>query len=136
MKSSALINIDVDDIEKATKFYTGAFGLQVARKFGTDFVELLGLQCPVYLLKKDSGSLASIHSKDKRSFDRHWTPVHLDISVDDIESAFKNAISLGAKAESEIQTKKWGKIALMSDPFGHGFCLLQFLGRGYDELID
>jgi len=22
----------------------------------------------------------------------------------------------------------------MSDPFGHGFCLLQFVGKGYDEV--
>jgi len=25
-------------------------------------------------------------------------------------------------------------LALMADPFGHGFCLLQFVGQGYDEL--
>jgi hypothetical protein len=24
----------------------------------------------------------------------------------------------------------------MADPFGHGFCLIQFLGRGYDEIAD
>ena len=28
----------------------------------------------------------------------------------------------------------WGKLALMADPFGHGFCLVQFLNRGYDEI--
>jgi hypothetical protein len=22
----------------------------------------------------------------------------------------------------------------LSDPWGHGWCLLQFLGRGYDEI--
>jgi hypothetical protein len=26
-------------------------------------------------------------------------------------------------------------MANMGDPFGHGFCLLQFQGRGYDELL-
>jgi hypothetical protein len=25
---------------------------------------------------------------------------------------------------------------LMVDPFGHGFCLVQFLGRGYEEIAD
>ena len=24
----------------------------------------------------------------------------------------------------------------MADPFGHGFCFIQFLGRGYDEIAD
>jgi hypothetical protein len=27
-------------------------------------------------------------------------------------------------------------LALMADPFGNGFCLVQFLGRGYDEIAD
>jgi hypothetical protein len=36
--------------------------------------------------------------------------------------------------EGEITTQGWGRIALMADPFGHGLCLIQFLGRGYDEI--
>jgi hypothetical protein len=28
----------------------------------------------------------------------------------------------------------WGKIAMLADPFGHGVCLIQFVGRGYDEI--
>jgi hypothetical protein len=24
--------------------------------------------------------------------------------------------------------------AALADPFGHGFCLIEFAGRGYDEL--
>jgi hypothetical protein len=27
-----------------------------------------------------------------------------------------------------------GKIAVLADPFGNGFCLIQFIGRGYDEI--
>jgi len=27
-------------------------------------------------------------------------------------------------------------IALMADPFGHGFCLIEFRGRGYDEIAE
>lgn len=37
-----LLNIDVPDVEAATTFYTTAFELTVGRRFGTDFVELLG----------------------------------------------------------------------------------------------
>jgi hypothetical protein len=33
-----------------------------------------------------------------------------------------------------VQTHAWGRIALLADPFGNGFCLLQFTGRGYDEI--
>jgi hypothetical protein len=33
-------------------------------------------------------------------------------------------------------TQKWGRLALMADPFGHGFCFVQFLGAGYDEIAE
>ncbi len=36
--------------------------------------------------------------------------------------------------EVPIEQHKWGKMAVLADPFGHGFCLLQFQGRGYDEI--
>jgi len=38
--------------------------------------------------------------------------------------------------EQPIATHKWGKLALMADPFGHGFCFVQFVGRGYDEIAE
>jgi hypothetical protein len=28
----------------------------------------------------------------------------------------------------------YGRLALLADPFGNGFCLLEFSGRGYDEI--
>ena len=37
-----LINVDVDDLDKATHFYESAFGLKVGRRFGADGVEMLG----------------------------------------------------------------------------------------------
>lgn len=36
--------------------------------------------------------------------------------------------------ESEIHFHAWGRIALLADPFGNGFCLLQFTAGGYDEI--
>ena len=62
--------------------------------------------------------------------------MHLDFVVDDIDVAVDKAISCGAQLEQSVATQQWGKLALMADPFGHGFCLLQFLGRGYDEIAD
>jgi hypothetical protein len=48
----------------------------------------------------------------------------------------QKAISLGAVLEKPVSTDKWGKLALMAEPFGHGFCFVQFLGRGYDEIAE
>jgi hypothetical protein len=36
----------------------------------------------------------------------------------------------------KIRTEAWGKIVVLSDPFGHGLCLIEFLGRGYDEVAE
>ena len=65
---SLLINIDVPDAETATRFYTEAFGLTVGRRFGKDFVELLGWEAPVYLLAKNAGTVGA--GGDLRRYER------------------------------------------------------------------
>jgi predicted enzyme related to lactoylglutathione lyase len=131
-----LVNLDVDDLDKAVGFYGSAFGLKVGRRFGTFGVEMLGSSAPIYLLVKSPGTPAAETTSQNRSYERHWTPVHLDFVVDEIEPAVQRAVSAGARLEQPITTHKWGKLALMADPFGHGFCFVQFLGRGYDEIAE
>jgi predicted enzyme related to lactoylglutathione lyase len=131
---SALINIDVNDLVAATKFYCAGLELSVGRRFGDAGIELLGASSVIYLLVKPAGSVAAASTSQARDYARHWTPVHLDFVVPDIESAVARARAAGAALEGEIATYPWGRIALMADPFGHGFCLVQFLGRGYDEI--
>jgi predicted enzyme related to lactoylglutathione lyase len=131
-----LVNIDVDEIDKAVRFYSAAFGLRVGRRFGPFAVEMLGGSVPVYLLVKKAGTAASDATSQLRSYERHWTPTHLDFVVEKIESAVQKAVQAGARLEKPIATHRWGKLALMADPFGHGFCFVQFLGRGYDEIAD
>jgi predicted enzyme related to lactoylglutathione lyase len=129
-----LVNIDVEELSKAITFYAQAFDLRIGRRLGEGAVEMLGASVPIYLLAKSSGSKASDVSESKRDYRRHWTPIHLDIVVDDIEGAVNKALNAGATQERPVQLNIWGKLALMSDPFGNGFCLVQFVGRGYDEI--
>jgi predicted enzyme related to lactoylglutathione lyase len=129
-----LINIDVDDLERAVQFYTAAFGLKVGRRFGADAVELLGGSSSLYLLSKAAGTSATPAASQVRHYGRHWTPVHLDIVVTNVEAAVERATIAGAALEQPTQSSNWGKLALMADPFGHGFCLIEFAGRGYDEI--
>jgi predicted enzyme related to lactoylglutathione lyase len=131
---SVLINIDVPDLEKALAFYGQAFGLTVRRRFGEDGAELAGWPAPVFLLRQEAGSIGA--GDQRRSYERHWTPVHLDVAVDDIEAALARAVQAGAVVEQDVRTDRWGKIAMLADPFGHGLCLIQFLNRGYDEIAD
>ena len=128
-----LLNIDVPDVETATTFYTEAFGLAVGRRFGTDFVELLGWPAPVYLLNKQAGTVGA--GGDHRRYVRHWTPVHIDVVVDDVDAAVERALRAGAILEVAASDAPYGRIAMLADPFGHGFCLLAFSERGYDALI-
>ena len=52
--------------------------------------------------------------------------MHLDVIVYGIERALE-AVAAGALVEQAIRTETWGKIMILSDPFGHGLCLIEFL---------
>lgn len=127
--------VDVDDMDKAVAFYRDGIGLTVGRRFTPGWVEMLGATSPIDLLANptDSEPCAG-HPAERRDYHRHWTPVHLDFTVDDMESAIRRLRALGATLDREIQEREWGRMANIADPFGNGFCLLEFRGRGYEEM--
>jgi len=127
-----LINIDVPDLAAAERFYCAAFGLAAGRRFALDAVELLGADAPIYLLHKATGTTGA--GDATRTYQRHWSPLHCDVVVDDIDAAIARAVAAGAVQEGPVRDAVWGRIVTLGDPFGHGWCLLQFLGRGYDEI--
>jgi predicted enzyme related to lactoylglutathione lyase len=129
-----LLNLDVDEVEKAVAFYTQAFELRVGRRFDAGFVELLGAEAPLYLLGKAAGTEPFGGAEQRRTYARHWTPLHLDFVVADLDAALARALAAGAVLEAPPSQHAYGRLALLHDPFGHGFCLLQFEGKGYDEL--
>ena len=129
-----LANIDVDDLERGVVFYTTALGLTVGRRLSIGAVELHGASAPIYILEKATGSAPASAVAEPRDYRRHWTPVHLEFVVDDITAAVERACAAGARVEQEVTTHVWGHLAVLGDPFGHGFCLIQFIGRGYGEV--
>lgn len=129
-----LVNIDVDDLDRAVGFYSEAIGLRPGRRIGDSVVEMLGGPAAIYLVQKPAGTIATPQSSDERHYNRHWTPLHLDFEVDDIATALQKAVAAGASLEQDISRAAWGSLALLADPFGHGFCLVEFHGRGYDEI--
>ena len=135
MAVELLVNVDVDDLERGIAFYIGAFGLRVGRRFAESGIELLGGPAAIYLLAKKGGTLPFGGATATRDYRRHWTPVHLDFVVTDVEAAVERAVAAGARSEGEIASHVWGRMALMSDPFGNGFCLIEFVGRGYEEIV-
>lgn len=130
-----VVNIDVPDAKAGAAFYGAAFGLSISRMlFGGTVAEMAGGPSPIYLLQKEAGSPPSLGSSERRHFARHWTPVHLDFVVDDLDRALSRALQAGARLEGEVETFDWGRQAVLCDPFGNGVCLVQWRARGYGEV--
>jgi predicted enzyme related to lactoylglutathione lyase len=49
----------------------------------------------------------------------------MDIHVDDLKSALARALDAGAVQEQLFENPEHGSVAFCSDPFGHGFCLIE-----------
>jgi predicted enzyme related to lactoylglutathione lyase len=134
MTPGIMINVDVGDLDRAAAFYMVLLDLQIGRRLGEAVLELVGGAVPIYLLLNEAGTVAGPATTDRRRYDRHWTPVHLDFVVDDVDKKVTAALAAGATLDDPTETHDWGRIAHLADPFGNGFCLVQFLGRGYDEV--
>lgn len=130
MRPDVLINIDVPELEPAIAFYGAAVGAKLVRRLDDDVAELEYGASLIYLLRKAAGSRATPDGSLRRS-DRHWTPVHVDFVVDDIDAAVARALAAGATRESERIEWRGSKCVTFSDPFGHGFCLIELTGDGY-----
>jgi len=113
------ICIDVDDVDRAVEFYGRGVGLTVVEQ-QPDWAQVkLGDQT-FWIMKAPGGVQGSI----SRDYSRHWTPVHLDFAVEDIDVAVKRAIEAGGTLEGEIQRSAKGAMANMVDPSGNGVDLI------------
>ncbi len=128
-----LLNVDVPDLAAGERFYVEAFGLAAGRRFGKDFLELLGWPVPLYLLRQGPGTIGA--GSQARDYVRHWTPFHMDVVVEDLDAATARAARAGAQVEHGPHEAAFGRIAHLADPFGNGFCLIEFSPRGYDALL-
>ncbi len=129
------ICVDVPDLERGIAFYSAALGLAPGRRLGDEWVELTGLPVPMDLLRRAAGTAPAPGLAAHREYARHWTPLHLDVVVADLDAAVARAVAAGARLEQSPPPAAWGRMANLADPFGHGFCLLEFRGRGYDEVL-
>ncbi len=108
--------IDVDDIEKAVQFYGQGLGLTVV-KHEADWAQVTLDDHTFWIMKTPAGKQGEI----SRDYRRHWTPIHLDFAVDNIEDAIKRAVNAGGKMEGRPKTS----LANLSDPAGNGVDLVQ-----------
>jgi hypothetical protein len=57
----------------------------------------------------------------------------VDFAVEDISAAVERAMHAGAALQGAVQSHGRDRLATLHDPFGHEFCLLQFVRSGHEE---
>ncbi len=128
-----IANVDVDDVERAVAFYSEALGFVFKRwLFDGSVAEMSAGPFLLYLLDAPAHSIAVSGTEIRRDYARHWTPVHLDVVVDDLDTALQRALSAGAIADGNMVDEDPCRFVTIRDPFGHGICLLEFKEGGYD----
>jgi predicted enzyme related to lactoylglutathione lyase len=126
-----IINIDVPTLQPAVAFYSAALGVRLQRVLDDDVAELVGASSTIYLLAKPEG--AATVAGNRRDYHRHWTPVHIDFVVDDVERAAERAVAAGAVREGECVAWRGSKCITLADPFGHGLCFIEFERGTYSD---
>ena len=114
------ICIDVNDVERAVEFYGRGLGFEVVESH-PDWAQLKLNQQTFWVMKTAAGPDGAI----ARDFRRHWTPLHLDLQVDDLDEAVKRALKAGGMLDREIQRGPKSNLANLSDPSGNGIDLVQ-----------
>ena len=113
------ICIDVDNVDRAVVFYGRGLGLTVVEHHPDWAHVKLGAQT-FWIMKSAAGAQGQI----SRDYRRHWTPVHLDFTVEDIDAAVGRAIEAGGQLEGEVHRGAKGALANMVDPSGNGVDLV------------
>ena len=73
---------------------------------------------------KPKGTKPSPATSEVRHYERHWTPVHLDLHVHDFDAAVAAVRAAGGRIEAEYRDHGPMPAAFCSDPFGNGFCVI------------
>lgn len=121
---SLSISIDVPGLARGVAFFREAFGFEVVAEPYPGVALMRAGKAEICLLEKRAGTKPSPNTEEKRHYERHWTPVHFDIHVADLDAAVTRAVAAGAIQEQRFDNPEHGGAAFCSDPFGHGFCIL------------
>jgi predicted enzyme related to lactoylglutathione lyase len=130
------VYIEVDDLDRALTFYVDGLGLHVERRLRPHWVELAGAQVPIHLLARPVATFESGEHTLAKDFARHWTPVHLDFAVDDLDAALPRALAAGGTLERTHDYPGLWRLAGLADPAGNGVDLIELQERAYDRLAD
>lgn len=105
--SGFIIDCQTDDLDAATRFWSGALGMQVGAVSGAtnNYIQLHDAQRNLHI------EVQAVS---------HESRVHLDIETDDIEAEVKRLEALGATRIKQIHS--WW---VMQAPTGQRFCVVR-----------
>jgi predicted enzyme related to lactoylglutathione lyase len=118
------VSIDVPILEEGVRFYGEVFGYAEAARPVEGYVVLNSGESKIGILEKPAGTKPAVGSDEVRRYDRHWTPVHIDFSVENFEDTLQRAVAAGAICEQKFDGGEHPPVAFCSDPFGNGFCII------------
>jgi predicted enzyme related to lactoylglutathione lyase len=127
--------VEVSDLERALRFYVVGLGLREFRRLTPRWVELARARIPIHLLLRPEPVFTAGPAALRRDFGRHWTPVHLDFVVDDLQVAVERAVAAGGALDRDIVDHRYWRMANLADPFGNGVDLIEFVDGGYDAFM-
>ena len=122
---SISVSVDVPSLDEGLRFCGEAFGFTKVSEPFPGVAVLHADSAELLLLARESGTAPCPHTEAKRHYNRHWTPVHIDFHVDDFKASLTKALGAGAKQERLFEKPGRPAVAFCSDPFGHGFCLIE-----------
>src|SRR5262245_28577579 len=108
MTITVSVSVDVPSLAQGVAFYCAAFGFSKKSEPVPGVAVLDGLNMELCLLEKPAGSKPSPNAVDRRKFERHWTPVHLDFHVEDLHLALQRVEAHGAKREQVFENPEDG----------------------------
>jgi predicted enzyme related to lactoylglutathione lyase len=136
MIGSLIINIDVPSLDAGILFYETGLGFRLRRLlFEGTVAEMDSAAGRIILIQHSAGAIAVPGTSIVRIYSNHWTPVHLDLAVTDLAASVERVSAAGAVASGSVTEHAFGRLAPMRDPFGHGFCLIEFNDMGYDAVV-
>lgn len=118
------VSIDVPVLEQGLRFYREVFGfVETARPFAAMAI-LDANNVTVCIHEKTAGTKSASEGDATRHYDRHWTPVHLDLHVADLDAVLAKVRAEGGTVEMEFRDQGPKPVGFCCDPFGNGFCVI------------
>ena len=122
MPQPVSVSIDVADLTRATEFYVQALSCKIKTRYSDIWAVVTIGGLDIHLQEKHAGTIAA--AEQKRHYERHWTPVHLDFGVENVEIAMGLVKQHGGSTEG-YESGEAADIGHCADPFGNGFCLIR-----------